>query len=229
MNIIEELGETKRQTTAEEVFESLRADIVALRIAPGTKLSEVEVAKNYSVSRQPVREAFMRLGDLSLLLIRPQRATLVRKISMRDLDNTRFIRAAVEVEVIRHACKVASEEAIQEIEENLRLQEAAVAARDPLALRELDYDFHRLICVAAGRLPAFKTIAENKTHTDRVCTFELADTSGMDETLFGHKNILSALRERDETKAVKMTRVHLAHLDTTIEKARQNHQDYFEA
>lgn len=228
MNIRQTVGDTKRLTTAEEVFQRLQSDIISLRIAPGTKLSEVEIAKLYDVSRQPVREAFMRLGDLNLLQIRPQKATLVRKISMQELAHTRFIRAAVEVEVIRKACKTATQEDFEALENNLKQQVVVVDARDAKALHELDYEFHRLICEAAQCLPAFRTIAENKAHTDRVCTLELADANGMKETLEGHTRILDAMKKRDEELAVKMTRVHLAHLDDTLENASRNHPDYFE-
>lgn len=228
MNIRQTIGDTRRQTTAEEVFFRLQSDIISLRIVPGTKLSEVEIAKQYEVSRQPVREAFMRLGDLNLLQIRPQKATLVRKISMKELEHTRFIRAAVEVEVIRKACKVATDADFEKLEHNLKQQIVVVEARDAVALHELDYEFHRLICEAAQCLPAFKTIAENKAHTDRVCTLELADAAGMQETLEGHTNMLEALKKRDEELAVKMTRVHLAHLDDTLESASKNYAGYFE-
>lgn len=229
MNIQQTFGAFKRQTTAEEVFLRLKDDIISLRILPGAKLSEVEVAKQCDVSRQPVREAFMRLGDLNLLQIRPQKATLVRKISLQDLKNTRFIRAAVEVEVVRVACRVATDEGLTRLRENLKKQEAAIAAVDPALLHQLDYEFHYLICEAADCLPAFRTIAENKAHTDRVCTLELSDAIGMAEVLEDHTDIVDAISKRDEELAVDRTRHHLTHLDATLAKARENHADFFEA
>lgn len=227
MNVQQHFSEPKRQTTADEVYERLHAEIISFRLVPGTKLSEVEVAKLYNVSRQPVREAFMRLGDLNLLQIRPQKATLVRQISVQELKNTRFIRAAVEVEVVRRACQVANEESLVPLYNNLVLQKAAVEISDSALLRKLDYEFHQFICSAADCLPAFKTIAANKAHTDRVCTLELQDAEGMAEVLEGHTNIVNAIKERDEEKAVQMTRIHLAHLDTTLNNARIHHSNYF--
>lgn len=228
MSVHQTILETKRQTTAEEVFHRLHSDIISLRLNPGAKLSEVEVAKQFEVSRQPVREAFMRLGGLNLLQIRPQKATLVRKISEQALKDTRFIRVAVEVEVVRRACKVATNESLIEIRANLEQQKSAIDALDALTLRELDYEFHRLICVAADCVSAFKTVAENKAHTDRVCTLELSDVRGMAEVLEGHTNIVLAITAQDEEAAVKFTRRHLAHLDDTLTNARKNHADYFE-
>ena len=150
-----------RLTTTEEVFRQLKADVISMKIPPGTKISEVELAKAFGVSRQPVREAFMRLGALNLLEIRPQRATRVRKISHQDLRNTRFIRAAVEVEVVREACRVATPEGLELIAENLEQQRLVVDAGDAGKLKSIDYVFHRLICEAADCAHAFKIIAEN--------------------------------------------------------------------
>lgn len=223
------LTESKRLTSSEEVFRQLHSDIIDLNLAPGAKISEVEVAKAFNVSRQPVREAFLRLGALNLLEIRPQRATRVRKISLSDLSHTRFIRAAIEVEVVRLASKIATQQQLAQIGENLKQQELAVEAHDALALKALDYEFHNLICLAADRLPAFRIIAENKTHTDRVCTLELADAAGMQEVLEGHHEIFDAIRDRDEERAVAATRVHLAHLDGTLDTAAKNYPDFFQA
>jgi DNA-binding GntR family transcriptional regulator len=228
MNALDPLEDAKRLTTTEEVFRQLKADIISLRLAPGAKLSEVEVAKACNVSRQPVREAFMRLGDLNLLEIRPQRATRVRKISHQALRNTRFVRLAVEVEVVRVACEVASAESLAAIAANLELQRQAVEAADATLLKAHDYEFHRLICESADRLPAFKVISENKTHTERACTLELNDAVGMQEVLDGHTGIYDAICAGDAETAVARTRVHLAHLDGTLLSASKNNPDFFE-
>ncbi|MEL6920239.1 MAG: GntR family transcriptional regulator, partial [Pseudomonadota bacterium] len=50
----------ERRTTADAVFDQLLDEIVSLSLTPGTKLSEVDVAKRFGVSRQPVRDAFNR-------------------------------------------------------------------------------------------------------------------------------------------------------------------------
>lgn len=218
----------KRLTTTEEVFRRLKSDIISLQLPPGSKLSEVEVAKACNVSRQPVREAFMRLGELNLLEIRPQRATRVRKISQQDLRDTRFIRAAVEVEVVRVACEIASEENLASIAENLDDQRKAVEAGDADKLKTLDYHFHHLICIAAERAHAFKVISQNKAHTDRACTLELAHAQGMQEVLEGHSAIYDAICAGDAKTAVEKARVHLAHLDETLANAAKNFPDFFE-
>jgi len=50
----------------------LRMQIIRGLLAPGTRMSESETAALFSVSRQPVREAFIKLAEEGLLEVRPQ-------------------------------------------------------------------------------------------------------------------------------------------------------------
>ena len=79
----ENTGTFERRTTADVVFEQLHREIASLTLLPGTKLSEAEVARRFGVSRQPVREAFSRLGNLELLLVRPQKGNRRARLLVR--------------------------------------------------------------------------------------------------------------------------------------------------
>ena len=84
-----------RRTTTDAVYETLHNEIVSLAILPGQKLSETEVARRFGVSRQPVRNAFSKLENEELLLIRPQKVTIVRGFSMERIALARLVRTAV--------------------------------------------------------------------------------------------------------------------------------------
>lgn len=216
-----------RQSAANDVFESLRSDIVSLRLEPGAKLSEVEIAKQSNVSRQPVREAFIRLSNMNLLQVRPQRATVVRKISQSDLLNTRFVRTAVEVEVVQRACAVFDNRKIG-FKRNLTQQKQAASRGDTNRFHTLDYDFHRLLCLAANCEFAFKTIAENKSHVDRLCMITLADRDTMEMLHKDHVAIFECLETGDSEGIERLTRKHLSRLDQELAAARDKHPEYFQ-
>ncbi|WP_424696892.1 GntR family transcriptional regulator [Escherichia coli] len=84
------------QPVNQQIYRILRRDIVHCLIAPGTPLSEKEVSVRFNVSRQPVREAFIKLAENGLIQIRPQRGSYVNKISMAQVRNGSFIRQAIE-------------------------------------------------------------------------------------------------------------------------------------
>ena len=87
------------QPVNQQIYRILRRDIVHCLIAPGTPLSEKEVSVRFNVSRQPVREAFIKLAENGLIQIRPQRGSYVNKISMAQVRNGSFIRQAIECAV----------------------------------------------------------------------------------------------------------------------------------
>src|SRR5690606_25985537 len=105
---LEEPASPRQATIGSRVFESLRNAIVQLQLQPGHLLSEAEVARQLGGSRQPVREAFIKLAEVGLVEVRPQRGTYVMLISIREVQNARFIREAIEVAVARKAALEAS-------------------------------------------------------------------------------------------------------------------------
>lgn len=220
------LGE--RRTTAEELFTVLRGDIESLKLIPGTKLSEAEVARHYNVSRQPVREAFIRLDNLSLVKVQPQKATVVKKISISDIVTSRFVRTSVEVEVARAACANYRGEKDDEFKTNLAEQKVCIEKGDFKKLKHLDYRFHSLICNIADCDFAFDVITDCKTKVDRLCTIELSNSNGASHVYSDHLAIYENLRDNNEDMLIKAVRSHLSRLDDTIKMAQLEHADFFE-
>ena len=91
------------QPVNQQIYRILRRDIVHCLIPPGTPLSEKEVSVRFDVSRQPVREAFIKLAENGLIQIRPQRGSYVNKISLSQVRNGCFVRQAIECAVVRLA------------------------------------------------------------------------------------------------------------------------------
>src|SRR4051794_39981607 len=78
------------------VYQGLRADIVAMVIQPGEKISENDLARRFGVSRTPAREAMQRLADEGLLEIFPQSGTFVARIPYEELPEAMVIRQSLE-------------------------------------------------------------------------------------------------------------------------------------
>src|SRR3569623_1338408 len=94
-----------RASIAAQVFHTLRTAIVTMRLTPATALSEQEIADRRKVSRQPVREAFIKLSEIGLVRVMPQRGTFVVKISAKAVTDARFVREAVECAIARRAAE----------------------------------------------------------------------------------------------------------------------------
>lgn len=221
------LDTIERRTSADVVFDALYTQIVTLQLLPGTKISEAEIAAQFGCSRQPVRDAFSRLGNLDFLLIRPQKATEIKKFSISGIQSARFIRAAIEVEVLTRAVRVWDASKAAAFEQNLAAQDDAVRENNVDAFHRQDYDFHRQLCDAAGVAFAFDAILENKAKIDRLCVLSMMDRDAMAVLVEDHRRIYQALCSGDLSSAEKAMRDHLARLDVTIAQVRRSHPSYF--
>ncbi len=221
-------GVLERTTSSDVVFEELFEKIIHLDLLPGTKISETEVAKTFGYSRQPVREAFTRLANLNLLLVRPQRATVVRPFSRPLIANARFVRKAVELEVVRTASQERDTSIDAELKANMREQADAVSAGNVSGFHELDYQFHKLLCMSAKQAFAFDIIAENKAQVDRLCMLSLTSAEAMRVLYDDHKALLDALFTGDTPAADRVLRTHLDRLTPTIEAIYTTHNAYFD-
>ncbi len=216
------------RSTADAVYERLYHDIVSLNLLPGSKISEADVGRRFGVSRQPVRDAFKRLGNLDLLEIRPQRATVVRRFSMEEIQNTRFLRLAVELEVIEQACVVWDAARNERLLANLAVQDSVLGAGDTSSFHKLDYEFHQLICDLAGQPMAFETINQYKRMVDRICVLSLSDHDGAPAILEDHHAIAEALSGQSKMRARDVTRRHISRLDDTISEIHKTHSNFFQ-
>ena len=218
----------ERRTSADIVFEGLYNRIMSLSLLPGTKMSEVEIAEQYGVSRQPVRDAFNRLGNLDLLLIQPQRATLVQKFSSTNIGFARFVRLALELEIGRTAAIRWTEDYAPKFEALLADQENALASGDHSQFHTMDEAFHDLIATVAQTRSEFELVWMKKAQIDRICVLSLKEKHEMRLLVSDHQCIYRTLRSGDPVELEKAIRVHLARIEKTIEKVKVSHPNYFQ-
>jgi DNA-binding GntR family transcriptional regulator len=84
-------------------YEGLRADLLACRILPGTKLKIQELCVRFSVSLGAVREALSRLTSEGLVVAEPQRGFRAAPISAADLTDLTMVRIEIDSLCLRRA------------------------------------------------------------------------------------------------------------------------------
>ena len=222
-------GQADRRTAADAVFDELHRRIAALELRPNDRISEAEIAAEFGVSRQPVRDAFSRLGNLGYLVIRPQRATQVNRFSLNGIRNARFIRLAVEVEVARTlAAAGVAPAALGKLQRIVERQDQAVARSDATGFHRLDNEFHQTLCRMAGQERAIETVFAMKAQVDRLCLLSLRHANEMSVLLSDHDRIFAAITSGSSERTDRAVRAHLGRLDRTIEEVRELHPDYFD-
>ncbi len=218
-----------RRTGVDVVTDHLYEEIISLKLLPGTKISEAEIAARFGVSRQPVRDAFTRLANMDLLVIRPQKATEIKRFSTRSIEKSRFIRAAVEAEVLRRAAARCDAKDAAALEAALAEQRAALENCDYDSFASMDYNFHKLLCDISGADFAFDVIRAEKSKVDRLCMLGLEKENRMPLLIEDHVTIARHVIAGEPEEAVAAGKLHLSRLDSTIERIREQNAAYFES
>ncbi|KHN52350.1 GntR family transcriptional regulator [Pectobacterium fontis] len=212
----------------QQIYRILRKDIVECNIPPGKFLSEKEISVRFDVSRQPVREAFIKLAEAGLVQILPQRGTFVMKISEQRVADARFIRQALECAIVRRAAEMVTDEQLLTLEHNLHRQELAAQNEQVREFLSLDDNFHQLLTQIANCSLAWETIESIKATMDRVRFLSLSQVSPPPSLIQQHYLIFNALKARDPDAAEKAIREHLQEMIYSITPIVQQNSDWFE-
>ena len=217
---------------ANSVTQQLRAEllraIVSLELKPGTRISEVEVAERYGVSRQPVREAVISLAQTGLIRTIPQRGTSVVPILVSQMLDARFIREAIEVAVARLAARSMLPQVRAQLNTIMEQQIIAVEASDRDTFFRYDEAFHAALCRGVGSSMAWESIVNVKVHMDRVCTLTLKDAESMRPLVDEHLAILTAIDAHDEVAAAARMSEHLHGILKSLPKLEADNPDLFQ-
>lgn len=215
-----------RVSIAEQVFRTLRSSIVTMRLTPATALSEQDIADRLKVSRQPVREAFIKLSEIGMVRVLPQRGTFVVKISAKAVTDARFVREAVECAIARRASEGLDKAAVSELRSILTEQRKA--ARDPEAFFVLDEAFHRGLANAADCGYAWKVIEEAKAQMDRVRFLSLPDATPVGHLITQHQAILDAIAGGRGAAAEQAMKDHLREILKSLPRLARAFPEMFE-
>jgi DNA-binding GntR family transcriptional regulator len=138
----------ERVTLHEEVTNRLRDMIVSLRLRPGERIQEMEVAQLLGVSRTPVREAIKVLTAEGLVELLPLRGAIVKVFSAKDARDMLEVIALVESYAGELACQ-ASQDKIDEILEMHRQMQVFYEARERPAYFALNQRIHDALIALA--------------------------------------------------------------------------------
>lgn len=216
-----------RRTVGDVVFDHLYDQIMTLELKPGTKVSESEIAASMGVSRQPVRSAFSRLASLDLLEIRPQRATVVKQFSASAIEDSRFIRVALEIEIARSAALNWDPKWAGAFESSLAEQKAASEDGDVSTFHALDEAYHLLIAQVARRAEAHSLAMRMKAQVDRICVLSMKDGDALKTLASDHLMIFENLSTQNLAELEAAMRLHLNRISGSLDEVSQKHPEFF--
>jgi DNA-binding GntR family transcriptional regulator len=209
-----------------QAYDRLRAAIVSLRLKPGARIADAQLAQELGVSRTPVREAILQLADEGLVDVVPQHGTFVAPISLEAVREAQFVREALEVAALREVVARITDAELAELEDALAAQ--AGAEGEPARFYALDEAFHRRLMEISSFPGAWRIAARSRAHLNRVRILSLPGPEVIAELVGQHVALVERLRARDGAGAEAVLHEHLRMVYSHLPELERAHPEYFE-
>lgn len=191
------------------VYNEVREALLCGQFKKGEWLTEHMLTQKLGVSRTPVRSALQRLAEDGLVSMIPNRGAVVIGIAKEDIVDIYRIRMRLEGLASAMAAEKITDEAKQQLSENVALFEFYVQRQDTEHIEELDTAFHSMIYEASGSRTLERILTDLHSNTKAYRSQSLCVPGRLARTLEEHKEILGAILTGNAEKAEKLTSAHI--------------------
>lgn len=199
----------KKKSIREQVYESLKEEIVNGRIQSGEKIIELEYAEKFGVSRTPLREALRMLELEGLVTNAEKGGVTVNYISKEDIEEIYKIRVALESIVLKEILKK-DRSCLKPL--HSILEETRIALDENMeseALIEIFQRFNHELYEVANLKQVSKLIKHLNEYTKRFRVLCLKDKIRLKEAFLEHCSLVEALEKKDLEEALRINDKHL--------------------
>lgn len=212
----------------DEVYQSLKNDILSIRLKPGQFLSENEMAKAFGVSRTPVHNAFVQLKAENLVNVLPQRGTFVSLLDWDYIQQLIYLRIQLDTAVFTDAVYSLDEALSNQIEENLEDQYAAAMDQDSAArFYTLSDAFHGMFYAAVGKQKLWNTLLSVQYDYMRYRYLLYSDPDGRLNLYQDHLNLFNLVRDKNIAAIHRFVPLHHPIDGEDFPSGLELYRDYF--
>ncbi|KQT64036.1 MULTISPECIES: GntR family transcriptional regulator [unclassified Aureimonas] len=217
----------RRVTTATQIFEVLKSEIIASRLQPGLALQDRMLTERFGVSRTPVREALIRLSEIGLVDIFPQAGTFVSRVPVGAIPEAVVIRKALEGVTVEAAALSQAPDREARLAAIIRRQKAMALVGDIDAFHEADEAFHAELAEIANHPGIWTLLKQVKVQIDRARRMTLPVLGRMDHVIAEHEAIADHVVAGDAVAARAAMMDHLNAVIPDVAELRGLYPDYF--
>ncbi|QIB68125.1 GntR family transcriptional regulator [Aminipila butyrica] len=200
----------------EIVYEELKLQILTGKIAPGTRMMEVELAEDMGVSRTPIREAIRKLEKEGLVIIEPRRGAYASQISTEDMVEILEVRQNMEGLAAFIAASKMKPEQLKCIEQAEEEYNRAVETGSTADMIYYDSQFHKLIVEASNNKTLLQLIEPLQEMALRFRYLYYDDFKRAENMPHEHQVIIDAIAQGNAEAAKEAADTHIKKLKELV-------------
>lgn len=199
--------QSNSDSIVDRLYERLKAMTVNFALRPGERLNEVELARQFGISRTPLREALNRLNTEEFLTFIPGKGFFCRELNAGEIFNLYELRKSIEVSAVRLSVMRAKDDDIDALLSFLA-RTADPAEHSIAALVEFDEAFHERLMAMSGNAEMLRVLRNVNARIRFVRWIDM-DRGNRPRTQAEHRKAALALRARDEAACVAILEKHI--------------------
>lgn len=221
--------EKRREFIKDQIYQSVRHNILTFQYLPGEKLSENSISAKYGVSRSPVRAMLQKLENEKLVIIDPQRGTFVTKLDYHYIQNIIYMRWCIESNLLRTIAEQQPRQLMEDLRHCLDRQKELLQAEkvDPEEFTALDNEFHRLCYAGNDREPLWQLLQEVNANYLRFRLLDLVAGNSYHQIYLDHCHLLQAIEDKNIELLDRLSKQHLCGNLQTYEGIKSEYREYF--
>lgn len=215
----------------EQVFETLKREILDLQLEPGRMISENDICDRFGVSRTPVRDALRLLQEQGFVETVPYRGTYVTLLSLDNIKQMIYMRVAVETMVLRDFTRVCTPMALEDIRHAIARQRALTQEPgfEPEQFYHMDAQLHSIWFWAVKRQKLWDMLQAQQLHYTRFRMLDFITETDFMRIIGEHEEMFEMISRRDERGLEESLKEHLYYSMKRMRRSIEvDYKDYFE-
>jgi len=194
----------------DQILEKLKAQILSNVLAPGTIVTENELAQMFGTSRTPIREAIRHLQSEGLIEVVPKRGMLISRINPDELEKINELREIIHCHAISKGILNVTQAELKRIGKIIaRAEELLKEKANAAKLAPLSIQFHQCILKMAGN-DLFLTVDQYLgTQIKRYMVDLFSFEEGAHTSWRHHREVLEAIKQQDAKLACQKMQEHI--------------------
>jgi len=206
----------------EEVATRLRNMIFERQLAPGQWIDELALAREWQISRTPLREALKVLAAEGLVLPVPRQGCKVAEMSEDEADELLPIMALLEGRCAYEAVRKAGEADIRRLQQLHAQLERHAAAQDIEAYYRANHEFHSAVQALAANRWLDRATGDLRRFVRLLRGRQLHWPGRIEASINEHRVLLDAIVQRDAARAERVMHDHLMAQLAALKALRQS-------
>jgi DNA-binding GntR family transcriptional regulator len=198
-----------RQTLVSTAVDALRQRIIGGEFEEGESLNQVTIAREYDISRIPLREAMRQLEAEGLLTFRPGKGAVVSGLSLKEIGEVIELRSKIEPDLLSKAIMLLTPEDLEQAAAILDEYESALQTNEVATWGEFNWRFHSTL-YAPSECGITMGILQNLHRlNERYARVQISVTRWEQRAKQEHRALLALCQKRDRRKATALLKTHI--------------------